>query len=63
MNDVLRRRSVGAPAARSTLLTVLGEYLLPRPDGAWQEALIAALRLLGHTPSAARHSERSSLAC
>jgi phenylacetic acid degradation operon negative regulatory protein len=56
VNDVLRRRSVGAPAARSTLLTVLGEYLLPRPDGAWQEALIAALRLLGHTPSAARQA-------
>jgi phenylacetic acid degradation operon negative regulatory protein len=56
VDDVLRRRSVGAPAARSTLLTVLGEYLLPRPDGAWQEALIAALRLLGHTPSAARQA-------
>jgi phenylacetic acid degradation operon negative regulatory protein len=56
VDDVLRRRSVGAPAARSTLLTVLGEYLLPRPDGAWQEALIASLRLLGHTPSAARQA-------
>jgi phenylacetic acid degradation operon negative regulatory protein len=56
VDDVLRRRSVGAPAARSTLLTVLGEYLLPRPDGAWQEALIASLRLLGYTPSAARQA-------
>jgi phenylacetic acid degradation operon negative regulatory protein len=56
VNDVLRRRSVGAPAARSTLLTVLGEYLLPRPDGAWQEALIASLRLLGYTASAARQA-------
>lgn len=56
MNDVLRRRSVGAPAARSTLLTVLGEYLLPRPDGVWQEALIGSLRLLGFTPSAARQA-------
>src|ERR1700754_2201867 len=56
VNDVLRRRSVGAPAARSTLLTVLGEYLLPRPDGAWQEALIGSLRLLGFTPSAARQA-------
>jgi phenylacetic acid degradation operon negative regulatory protein len=35
VEDVLRRRSVGAPAARSTLLTILGEFLLPRPDGAW----------------------------
>jgi phenylacetic acid degradation operon negative regulatory protein len=56
VDDVLRRRSVGAPAARSTLLTVLGEYLLPRPDGAWQEALIGSLRLLGFTASAARQA-------
>ncbi|HEX6024699.1 MAG TPA: PaaX family transcriptional regulator C-terminal domain-containing protein [Solirubrobacter sp.] len=56
MEDVLRRRSVGAPAARSTLLTILGEYLLPRPDGAWQEALIGSLKLLGFTPSAARQA-------
>ena len=56
MDDVLRRRSVGAPAARSTLLTMLGEFLLPRPDGAWQEALIASLKLLGYTPSAARQA-------
>jgi phenylacetic acid degradation operon negative regulatory protein len=56
VDDVLRRRSVGAPAARSTLLTVLGEYLLQRPDGAWQEALIASLKLLGFTPSAARQA-------
>jgi phenylacetic acid degradation operon negative regulatory protein len=56
VNDVLRRRSVGAPAARSTLLTVLGEYLLPRPEGVWQEALIGSLRLLGFTPSAARQA-------
>jgi phenylacetic acid degradation operon negative regulatory protein len=56
VNDVLRRRSVGAPAARSTLLTVLGEYLLPRPEGVWQEALIGSLKLLGYTPSAARQA-------
>jgi phenylacetic acid degradation operon negative regulatory protein len=56
VNDVLRRRSVGAPAARSTLLTVLGEYLLPRPEGVWQEALIGSLRLLGFSPSAARQA-------
>src|SRR3954454_7055376 len=56
VEDVLRRRSVGAPAARSTLLTVLGEFLLPRPEGAWQEALIGSLRLLGFTASAARQA-------
>jgi len=56
VEDVLRRRSVGAPAARSTLLTVLGEYLLPRPAGVWQEALIGSLRLLGFSESAARQA-------
>jgi len=56
VEDVLRRRSVGAPAARSTLLTVLGEYLLQRPEGAWQEGLIAALNVLGFSPSAARQA-------
>jgi phenylacetic acid degradation operon negative regulatory protein len=56
MNDVLRRRSVGAPAARSTLLTVLGEYLLPRPDGAWLQALVEALELLGYSATAARQA-------
>jgi phenylacetic acid degradation operon negative regulatory protein len=56
VDDVLRRRSVGAPAARSTLLTVLGEFLLPRPEGAWQEALIGSLRALGFSPSAARQA-------
>jgi len=56
MDDVLRRRSVGAPAARSTLLTILGEFLLPRPEGVWQEALIGSLKLLGFTPSAARQA-------
>ena len=32
MDDQLRRRSVGAPAARSLLLTILGEYVLPRGE-------------------------------
>jgi phenylacetic acid degradation operon negative regulatory protein len=56
VEDVLRRRSVGAPAARSTLLTVLGEYLLQRPEGAWLQGLIAALNTLGFSPSAARQA-------
>jgi phenylacetic acid degradation operon negative regulatory protein len=56
MDEQLRRRSVGAPAARSLLLTVLGEYVLPRPDGVWQEALVAALSSLGYTQQAARQA-------
>lgn len=54
--EQLRRRSVGAPAARSLLLTVLGEYVLPRPGGVWQETLVAALVSLGYTRQAARQA-------
>ncbi|MGH2945139.1 MAG: PaaX family transcriptional regulator [Solirubrobacteraceae bacterium] len=56
MNDQLRRRSVGAPAARSVLLTMLGEYVLPRPDGVWQETLIGALGALEYKVQAARQA-------
>ncbi|MBV8954032.1 MAG: hypothetical protein JO153_00005 [Solirubrobacterales bacterium] len=56
MNEQLRRRSVGAPAARSLLLTVLGEYLLPRSGGVWQETLVASLVSLGYSNQAARQA-------
>src|SRR5579875_768053 len=56
MDDQLRRRSVGAPAARSLLLTVLGEYVLPRSGEVWQETLVAALTSLGYTEQAARQA-------
>lgn len=56
MDDLLRQRSVGAPAARSVLLTVLGEYVLPRSGTVWQEALVKALGALGYTPHAARRA-------
>jgi len=56
MNDQLRRRSVGPPAARSMLLTVLGEYVLPLADGVWQDALIKALTTLDYKPFAARQA-------
>lgn len=60
-NEQLRRRSVGAPAARSLLLTVLGEYVLLRPEGVWQETLVAAMTTLGYTRQAARQAlSRSS---
>lgn len=54
--DQLRRRSVGTPAARSLLLTILGEYVLPRPDGVWQETLVAALESVGYREQAARQA-------
>ncbi len=56
MDDQLRRRSVGAPAAGSLLLTVLGEYVLPRGDAVWQETLVRALVSLGYTQQAARQA-------
>jgi phenylacetic acid degradation operon negative regulatory protein len=62
VNDQLRRRSVGAPAARSVLLTLLGEYVLPRHTGVWQEALIQALGAMGHKPQAARQALARSVA-
>ena len=55
-HEQLRRRSVGAPAARSLLLTVLGEYVLARPAGVWQETLVAAMVSLGYSPQAARQA-------
>lgn len=56
MDDQLRRRSVGAPAARSLLLTVLGEYVLPRGEAVWQETLVRALVLLGYKQQASRQA-------
>src|SRR4051812_50059396 len=56
MDEALRRRSVGAPAARSALLTVLGEYVLGARDGVWQETLISALGTLGYRTQAARQA-------
>jgi phenylacetic acid degradation operon negative regulatory protein len=56
VKDSLRRRSVGAPAARSALLTILGEYVQPRRDGVWQETLVAALGTMGYGVQAARQA-------
>lgn len=56
MDDQLRRRSVGSPAARSLLLTVLGEYVLPRSGDVWQETLVGALATVGYTEQAARQA-------
>lgn len=61
VSDSFRSRSVGPPAARSMLLTILGEYLLPRRDGVWQETLVAALCAIGYSVHASRQAlSRSS---
>lgn len=56
MNEQIRRRAVGVPAARSLLLTVLGEYVHPRHAGVWQETLVGALTKLSYTQQAARQA-------
>ena len=56
MDDLLRRRAVGAPATRSVLLTVLGEYVLPTSGGVWQETLINALCDLDYKVHAVRQA-------
>jgi phenylacetic acid degradation operon negative regulatory protein len=62
VNEQLRRRAVGAPAARSVLLTVLGEYVLAASGSAWQETLIGALGAVGHKTHAARQALARSVA-
>lgn len=44
------------------LLTVLGEYVLPKGDPVWQQALIDALGALGYKPVAARQAIARSVA-
>src|SRR4051812_628368 len=56
MREQLRRLSVGQPAARSALLTVLGEYVLNSGGRVWQETLISALGALDYKPQAARQA-------
>lgn len=55
-DDQLRQRSVGTPAARALLLTVMGEYLLANDGQAWLESLVAALGTLGYSEHAARQA-------
>jgi phenylacetic acid degradation operon negative regulatory protein len=61
MDDQLRRRSVGAPAARSLLLTILGEYVLPQGEAVWQETLVRALVSVGYSSDAARQAVARSV--
>ncbi len=51
-----RRRETGAASARSLLLTVLGEFVLPRDGRAWTGALVAALGEVGVEEKAARQA-------
>ncbi len=57
VNDhAARRRETGAASARSLLLTVLGEFVLPREASAWTGALVTALGQVGIEEKAARQA-------
>ncbi|MCX6466039.1 MAG: PaaX family transcriptional regulator [Pseudonocardiales bacterium] len=51
-----RRRELGATSARSLLLTVLGEFVLPRDEPVWTQVLIDVLGGLGVEPKSARQA-------
>ena len=51
-----RRRETGAASARSLLLTILGEFLLPHEAPAWTGALVSALGEVGVEEKAARQA-------
>ena len=51
-----RRRDTGAPSARALLLTVLGEFVLPRHAPVWTGALVTALGEVEVEQKAARQA-------
>jgi len=53
---VSRRREIGGPSARSLLMTMLGEFVLPRGGSVWTQALVSALALLGVENKSARQA-------
>jgi len=54
---VSRRREIGQASARSLLMTMLGEFVLPRGGGpVWTQALVSALALFGIEPKSARQA-------
>ena len=53
---VSRRREIGQESSRSLLMTMLGEFVLPRGGPVWTQALVSALTLLGIEPKSARQA-------
>lgn len=51
-----RRRELGTTSARSLLLTVLGEFVLPADEPVWTSVLIRILGDLGVEPKSARQA-------
>src|SRR5664280_2890263 len=57
-----RPLELGAPSARSLLVTVLGEFLLPAGGWVWTGTLVGVLGVLGIEASAARQALARSAA-
>ena len=53
---VSRRREIGSASARSLLMTILGEFVLPRGGSVWTQALVLALALFGIEDKSARQA-------
>jgi phenylacetic acid degradation operon negative regulatory protein len=53
---VSRRREVGGASARSLLMTLLGEFVLPRGCTVWTQSLVSALALFGVEDKSARQA-------
>lgn len=53
---VSRRREIGEVSARSLLMTVLGEYVLPQGRPVWTSALVGALGRFGVEEKSARQA-------
>jgi phenylacetic acid degradation operon negative regulatory protein len=53
---VSRRREIGSASARSLLMTMLGEFVLPRGGSVWTQALVSALALFGVEDKSARQA-------
>lgn len=53
---VSRRREIGGASARSLLMTILGEFVLPRGGSVWTQALVSALGLFGMADKSARQA-------
>lgn len=52
----LRRRELGQTSARSLLLTVLGEFVLPGREPVWTQVILDVLGELGVEPKSARQA-------
>ncbi|HEY7260929.1 MAG TPA: PaaX family transcriptional regulator C-terminal domain-containing protein [Trebonia sp.] len=53
---VSRRREIGQASGRSLLMTILGEFVLPRGRPVWTQALVSALSLFGIEQKSARQA-------